>query len=249
MKTTLLITDVTRMSGNRVCVAGYNSQWQCVRPVCAQGLHEDWLYMGGIPVVRPFAEIELDLQERRPTPPHTEDYLCDPAYKRPIRLLGLHHRSVVMARILDTDVASIFGTPVHRDAGCYVSEGSGQRSLGTVLAKTVTTVIYGIDAYNRWDYRVNFSDAHDERYSLRVTDLTFRYYADYLHSSKAMDPDTVSHTLTQHLKSSQVYLRIGLARGWEKFPDRCYLQITGVHTFPDYLAGKCFADYAPEASM
>lgn len=28
-----------------------------------------------------------------------------------------------------------------------------------------------------------------------------------------------------------IYLRIGLARGWVKHPDRCYLQITGVYGF------------------
>ena len=36
-----------------------------------------------------------------------------------------------------------------------------------------------------------------------------------------------------------------LARGWQKFPERCYLQITGVYTFPDYLEGKIFTDFAP----
>ncbi|MCS6910134.1 MAG: hypothetical protein NZM11_06140 [Anaerolineales bacterium] len=28
----------------------------------------------------------------------------------------------------------------------------------------------------------------------------------------------------------------------EKFPGRCFLQITAIHTFPDYLQGKTFAD-------
>jgi hypothetical protein len=50
--------------------------------------------------------------------------------------------------------------------------------------------------------------------------------------------------LTAALQSAQVFLRIGLARGWEKFPDRCYLQVTGVYSFPDYLGGRCFADFA-----
>jgi hypothetical protein len=40
-----------------------------------------------------------------------------------------------------------------------------------------------------------------------------------------------------------LYLRIGLARGWDEQPDRCYLQITGIYTFPDYLAGKTFDDF------
>ena len=29
-------------------------------------------------------------------------------------------------------------------------------------------------------------------------------------------------------------------------PDRCHLQITGVYSFPDYLDGKCFADFSPK---
>ena len=39
--------------------------------------------------------------------------------------------------------------------------------------------------------------------------------------------------------------RIGLSRGWAKFPDRCFLQVNGVYTFPDYLQGKTFAEFAP----
>jgi hypothetical protein len=25
----------------------------------------------------------------------------------------------------------------------------------------------------------------------------------------------------------------------------CYLQVNGIYTFPDYLEGKCFADFLP----
>jgi hypothetical protein len=49
-----------------------------------------------------------------------------------------------------------------------------------------------------------------------------------------------------------VYLRIGLARHWhpdhEQPKNRCYLQITGVYTFPDYLGGRCFADFPPQTA-
>jgi hypothetical protein len=30
---------------------------------------------------------------------------------------------------------------------------------------------------------------------------------------------------------------------WQKFPERCYLQITGIYTFPDYLKGRTFIDF------
>jgi len=45
------------------------------------------------------------------------------------------------------------------------------------------------------------------------------------------------------LQATRVYLRIGLARHWKRFPDRCFLQITGVYSFPDYLGGRCHADF------
>jgi hypothetical protein len=31
--------------------------------------------------------------------------------------------------------------------------------------------------------------------------------------------------------------------GIGQFPDRCYLQVNGVYSDPDYLGGRCFADF------
>ena len=84
-------------------------------------------------------------------------------------------------------------------------------------------------------------------YQLTVTDLAWRYYNDY-QREKGSTLQEISSVLTSALKSSEVYLRIGLARGWEKFPDRCFVQITGVYTFPDYLNGQVFADLIPGAN-
>jgi hypothetical protein len=61
-----------------------------------------------------------------------------------------------------------------------------------------------------------------------------------------MPPARVAEVVTQVLSQrSAVFLRIGLSRGWDRHPDRCYLQVTGVYSFPDYLQGRCFADLAP----
>ena len=49
--------------------------------------------------------------------------------------------------------------------------------------------------------------------------------------------------LTRLFNERTTFLRIGLARHWGKFPDRCYLQITGIYSFPDYLDGRTFADF------
>ena len=43
------------------------------------------------------------------------------------------------------------------------------------------------------------------------------------------------------LREAEVYLRLGLARAYPK--NQCYLQVTGVYSFPDYLDGRNFADF------
>lgn len=80
----LTITDLTRMQGDRVCVAGYLPDNTCVRPIFAKGgLTEEWLHVRGKVATRPFAVIEFDMQGKpsMPLPPHTEDRIIDPAHR------------------------------------------------------------------------------------------------------------------------------------------------------------------------
>jgi len=57
-------------------------------------------------------------------------------------------------------------------------------------------------------------------------------------------------SLTAVLRNAdRLYLRIGLTRGWGEYRDRRFLQITGVHSVPDYLDGRCFADFAPVLTL
>lgn len=50
------------------------------------------------------------------------------------------------------------------------------------------------------------------------------------------------------LSRRECYLRLGLARHWEKYPGRFYIQITGAYRFPDYLSGRRYADFAPTSA-
>ncbi len=93
-----------------------------------------------------------------------------------------------------------------------------------------------------WDYRLTFTDPRGDTYRLKITDLTWQYYCQSLRNEKR-DPAKIALELTTILQKRDVFLRIGLARGWKEYPDRCYLQITGIYTFPDYLNGKTFADF------
>ena len=89
-----------------------------------------------------------------------------------------------------------------------------------------------------------FDDAAGSRYNLAVTDLAFRFYLDHLRDREDLSPAQGISRLTASIRASDdVFLRIGLTRGFSDRPDRCHLQVTGVYTFPDYLDGKCFADF------
>jgi hypothetical protein len=246
MKTQLVITDVTRMQEGRVCVAGYTRRGKCIRPVLPPpGIHERTLYAEGQPIVFPFAVVEYDLLKPDPHPPHTEDVRYAPLSVRFIERLDDERKQTILNKTLFPNVKAIFQVPLYSDVGYYVMDGQGPRSLGTVRPQQVTQIIHELSPEGKWNYRLVFLDGEGISYRLTVTDLAWRYYHDRQRQDRR-EPNEITRRLTRVLQSSQVYLRIGLARGWEKYPDRCFVQITGVYTFPDYLEGRLFADFSPK---
>jgi hypothetical protein len=241
MNTRIVITDLTRMHGRRVCIAGYTGKKQCVRPVLPPpGIPESCLYKDGKAIIYPFALVELDLLGPAGEPPHTEDQVFNPDSVHFVR--EVHSRESVLDWSLFESIESLFEQPIHDDLGFYLIGFQGPRSLGTIHPSQISQVIYakGIEE-DAWDYRLSFTDKAGKSYRLKITDLTWHYYCDSLRN-EIRDPSLIAAELTESLRNLHVYLRIGLARGWKKFPDRCYLQITGVYTFPDFLKGKNFSD-------
>lgn len=236
------------MQGTRVCLAGYTADKTCIRPVFPRpkGLTEEWLQATRHGIIRPFAVVEFDLLQAVPEPPHTEDWIISPVY-RVKRILEPAGQRALLESIVDESIASIIGTPIQEEQqSFYIMAGEGVRSLGTIRPGEITSVVYQGGLPDKRRYRIAFTDAEGESYRLAVTDLAFRYCLDDLVSTKKLSPQKAAAQLTDLLNDTEVFLRIGLTRHWEKHPDRCYLQITGVHTFPDYLEGQCYADF-PQA--
>jgi len=243
MKVTLIITDVTRMHGDYVCVAGLTEGGECIRPVFSYGqIPEKWLYEDGWNIIHPFSWVEFEALRKRPDPPHSEDVLVTEK-KQKVDISTDMERMRFLQDFASPNVESIFDAEIQHSIGSFVREGEGKRSLGTIQVKNVHDFFYGY-RYGSWDYRITFTDRQNQEYSLKVTDLSLRYYCDHLRDENGMSPDKISATLKKKLASSRVFLRIGLARPtWDKYPHCCFLQITGVYTFPDYLDGRCFADF------
>ncbi|MBN2549604.1 MAG: hypothetical protein JXB15_10630 [Anaerolineales bacterium] len=244
MKTQLVITDLTRMQRGRVCIAGYDRSRTCIRPVLPPpGIAESDLYLNGKAIIYPFALVELELLQPLPEPPHTEDVLYEPNGVSFIRqVVG---REQVLAWSLFDRVSDIFEQPIHSDIGFNVMDCQGPRSLGTIQPRSIEQVRYAPGERGAWDYRLSFTDAEDITYRLKITDLTWHYFCDSLRDENH-DPQQISAELSNRLHSRTVYLRIGLSRGWKQFPDRCFLQINAIYTFPDYLDGRNFADFAQQ---
>ena len=254
MQRAIVITDLTRMQDQRVCVAGYLVEGEavgaCVRPEFRfRPLVEGWLFARGVVVVQPFAVVELDLIEQRPHPPHTEDWIVDERYRVRRGLLTPDQRLELLAGLDDGGIDRVFGATVHEDHGWFVRGGEGIRSLGTVRPAGVLGVTFAPrPRQGKWDYRLAFVDQGGREFALAVTDLAYRYYLDYLREVEELTPQQVArHLLATLRQADRTFLRVGLARGWGDRPDRCHLQINGIYTFPDYLGGRCFADLSPTA--
>ena len=231
----MIVTDITRMDGDRICVGGFLEDGTAVRPVAGRsGPNEQWLRSARDGRVAPFSvlEIQINRAPKQLRAPHIEDRTIPLKGHRVLRHLPEVEQHAVLDRSASPSVRSIFGAEVHADPegqwGRYVRAGEGTRSLGTIRVDRVRAVRYHhYPDRGRWDYRLRFLDGSQEEFQLAVVDLDFRRRLDALRAG-GLPEDRAASALLSTLQQQTVYLRMGLARGWNKHPDRCYLQITGV---------------------
>jgi hypothetical protein len=241
MKTRLVITDLTRMYHKNVCIAGYTAGRQCIRPISiGGGIPEAILYHDQQAIIYPFAEIELELLKPLGKKPHIEDYSFNPWSLRFIR--EVDSREKILHWSLFENVEAIFEQEIHIDPGFYVLDCQGARSLGSMIPSKILEVLYEPGTEGNWDYRMAFIDGAGRVYRLKIVDLTWQYYCASL-KDETRAPKEIASIISQDISNRRVFLRIGLARGWKKYPERCYLQITGIFTFPDYLENKNFSQF------
>ena len=180
--------------------------------------------------------------------PHTEDRQINDETPQILGECSTAEKQEILKKFCHPNVASIFGAEIqHVDGeGTFILSGSGCRSLGTIFAQRVFDFQHRL--FNgRWDYRVHLVDQSGSEYRLKIVDLSFQTFIDHLRICHNASSGKIEAVCNKKLLSNRpIYLRIGLARGWANYPDRCYLQITGIFTFPDYLDNHCFQDYQQE---
>lgn len=243
MRKTLVVTDVTRMGGDRVCVAGIDERGNCVRPVTPGDVREHHLYQGQQVVIHPKAKVEFELSSANIDPPHIEDEQFTPNAIVRKGICSDEEWGAILEGSCFPGVSDVFGG--HLLEGRYVLPEARTRSLGTIRDVRINYV--AIETYyEKRRLRLDFTDQRNQRYSrLPINDLTFRAY---VQSSITKVGNLKTENVAQQalLGADRIYLRIGLARPWSRqgSPRACWTQVTGIYTFPDYLEGKTFADFS-----
>jgi len=246
MQKTIVITDLTQMPNpDGVCVVGVDQHNQCIRPVLTNGVLKRHLYIGNELVIRPRAKIKFALHQVPIEPPHIEDLGFDPSS---IVYEGLCTEAKWEKVLRDSSFSTVDDIydgllQEHR----WVEPGANTRSIGTLSQVRVTAVKLP-EWSGKLKYKLSFRDTTGFTYdNISVSDLAFRELSYTEVKKRNRSPATVSEEITSLLTSADcLYLRLGLARPWIN-PNtgklRCWMQVTGIYSFPDYLEGKTFADF------
>jgi len=241
------------MSGEQVCVAALDEAGHSIRPLPEVGgkglnhLRSDLRLPDGV-LIRP--KVLVTAKWRRLTrlhPPHVEDVGYE---KASISVLGALCQEEFLDRLkksCDSSVGKIYGKEIEGGPKAYVSAGIGSRSLGTVRPIAPPTVSIFADK-GEVQPRLRFETEGDATpWDFRIVDLALLGYARSRHDNEPLS--RIESGLNRALKQCQaIYLRLGLARpfkpedaDWPK--KRCYVMLIGIHTQPDYLQGRCWADF------
>ena len=246
MQKTIVITDLTQMPNPEgVCVVGVDQHNQCIRPVLTNGVLKRHLYIGGELVIQPRAKIKFDFHRVPIEPPHIEDLGFDPNSIVYEGLCTNAEWEQVLQNSSFNTVDDIYDGLLQEHR--WVEPGANTRSIGTLSHVRVTAVKLP-EWSGKLRYRLSFIDNAGFPYdNISVSDLAFRELSYAEVKKHGRSPATVSKQITSLLTSTdRIYLRLGLARPWVN-PNTgnigCWMQVTGIYTFPDYLGGKSFADF------
>lgn len=231
---TIIITDVTAMSADNVCIAGYYDSITCVRPVLSRSqLKKHHLFKGNELIVYPSALVSFNFIGARSNPPHVEDLVfAEDSIEKEGELLPKEWRQL-LDKTATTKFSHIFPNMEDR----YVPPLSDGPSLGTFAPANIPFL--SCDYYKDPPRpRMRITDGTGKVIEkVAITDLALRSYFTALMKKYSENCETVMNKINSGLQERQVYLRLGLARPFDGLPEPyggwCTLQVNGIHTFPD----------------
>ena len=247
MQNTIVITDLTQMPiGNRVCVVGIDRQKQCIRLFeDDKGVLKEHLFIGGKLVIRPKAKIKCDFHTVSIRKPHIEDLGFDPNSTVYQGLCNDIEWETVLQDSSFSTVDDIFDGLLQQHR--WVKPRANTRSIGTLSQAKILAVELPLTS-GKLKCRLLFQDKTGFKYNNPITDLAFWDLSYREVKKRSRDTTIVAQEIMSSIATAdRVYLRLGLARPYSPSngsdEPRCWLQVTGIYTFPDYLKGKSFIDF------
>lgn len=219
----IIITDVTEMSAGRYCVAGWClQQGVMVRPLpnganwAAATLHVHGVQPGAIiEVIENGAPYVSDFPHRTEDTPIEIDTIR--LLERPPFAWNVAGGPIVRPTLNDIFGGQLITTGSFNGArkGAHVPLGAEVASLGALNVPRNSVIL--IEDFGR--LKAVISD-RDERYQLPVSSAVLKdaFRAGGLIAARQAVPNT-----------PRLHLRVGLARAYEEYPDRCYVMLNGVH--------------------
>jgi integrase len=216
-----MITDITRMSGDKVCVAA-RVDGKSIR-LAEPHPRDAWLKsVGGL---RPGDLVQVQWRPaKRYRRPHSEDSRWSPAAFAKVRSLRIDELSDQLGRSAFYSVQEAFGKPLFltEKGNPAFRPDQGARSLATVVARNVSVYPQGDGV------RIDFTDARRSWSMVPVEDLVIRQHQQ--HCSEC--PRRLREHLAHQYNTEHAILRVGLGRPYQggNNPLGCYLQVN--HIFP-----------------
>lgn len=226
-----IVTGLTKMSNDRVCMSVFDTESQCYRrPMFENRLQitvrtVEYINIFSVIELRPINRIRENLQA-----PHLEDYIVEYSEQfREVFRLNITQQLDLLNQITYNSTYDLFNYPgnnptlLNYNNSYYVNPGTGRNSLGTIRAQRVRMYI---DGYN--SIRLDFTDMAGNQFKgvkfVSLVQIQWQY-ADVLQIIEAFN----------RFRPHQRFVRLSLSRpynpqnGWEN--PGCFLQVSEVLSY------------------
>lgn len=237
IKMDVVILAVTKMQGDRVCIAGIDENNQWVRPVKEYPNHSEtsdiFNKMTNQIIYEVFNIVDIPLIKKESETPHSEDYVLD-VNKDPkvIGTISPQERESFLVKHCENTFLKGSSEPINK-----LLEGSN-RSLILVGPVNIHYIVLEKDKTPRIKFEIA-GDYQSER-TVPCTDLKFRALGKrILKDTNSQRIVLNSIQLADRIGTDKIFLGLGLTR---KYHGEFHTMVIGVYTIPDYEAKIDYGD-------
>ena len=217
-----IITDVTRMRSNRVCIAALagRRQIRLDRPAPT----DEWVQK--LDGLHPGSVVEVNWKSSGNPAPHVEDGSWEPDTLKKIGDLNESELIDVLEPLSFDSVRAAYGEPMilGKAGSCAFAPEAGARSLSSIRA-SITSVNAPWDVLTE-KVRVGFDDASDQWRQVPLQDLLINQH---VRTCKKCSSNAQAF-IDRDVPKGDALLRVGLARAESlgPYPSACWLQVNHV---------------------